>query len=137
MTIINYLKESSMHITRVGTTQRWSDAVIFNGAVYMVEVPTKLNASLAEQTQELLELVAAGLVKYGSNHAHIISATIYLRDIKQIDEFNQVWDNWLPNGSAPVRACVEAKLAHADYKVEIQLVAAVTNHARPNVEFMT
>lgn len=126
-----------MQITRIGTTQRWSDAVVFNGAVYMVEVPTKLSASLAEQTQELLELVAAGLVKYGSSHAHIVSATIYLRDIKQIDEFNQVWDNWLPKGSAPVRACVEAKLAHVDYKVEIQLVAAVTNHARLNVEFMT
>jgi enamine deaminase RidA (YjgF/YER057c/UK114 family) len=115
-----------MSITRIGTTQRWSDAVIFNGAVYLVEVPATLEADLTEQTRELLQLVEDGLVKYGSDKSRIISVTIYLSDITQIAEFNAIWDHWLPTGSAPVRACVQAQLAHAEYKVEIQLVAALT-----------
>lgn len=126
-----------MPVTRIGTVKRWSDAVIFNGAVYLVEVPTKLDANLHEQTVELLTTIEKSLVSYGSDKEHIVSVTIYLRDIAQIEIFNEVWDNWLPLGSAPVRACVEAKLANPDYKVEIQLVAALKDKAKHSVPFMT
>lgn len=126
-----------MPVTRIGTVKRWSDAVIFNGAVYLVEVPTKLDANLHEQTVELLTTIEKSLVSYGSDKEHIVSVTIYLRDIAQIEMFNEVWDNWLPLGSAPVRACVEAKLANPDYKVEIQLVAALKDKAKHSVPFMT
>jgi enamine deaminase RidA (YjgF/YER057c/UK114 family) len=36
---------------------------------------------------------------------------------------NDVWDAWVAPGSAPARACVEAKLAHPSLKVEIQICA--------------
>lgn len=124
-----------MKVSRVGTTARWSDAVIFNNVVYMVEVPTSLDADLATQTKELLALIENALVNYGSDKAHILSATIYLTDITQIEVFNKIWDKWLPAKSAPSRACVEAKLANPNYKVEIQLTAAVLD--KPEVRFMT
>ena len=38
---------------------------------------------------------------------------------------NAVWEAWVPAGQTPARATVEAKLANADYKVEIQVVAAL------------
>ena len=41
------------------------------------------------------------------------------------DAMNSVWDAWVPEGHAPGRACVEAKLALPKYKVEIRVVAAV------------
>ena len=37
---------------------------------------------------------------------------------------NAVWDAWVPQGDTPARATVEAKLAHPEYRVEIQVVAA-------------
>ena len=37
---------------------------------------------------------------------------------------NSVWDQWVPKGAAPARACVEAKLAQPKFKVEIRVVAA-------------
>lgn len=114
-----------MSITRIGTTKRWSDAVVFNNTVYMVEVPTNLAANLTEQTIELLQLIEDGLIRYGSDKRNILSVTIYLKDISQIEQFNTVWDNWLIDGTAPSRACVEAKLAHTEFNVEIQLVAAI------------
>jgi enamine deaminase RidA (YjgF/YER057c/UK114 family) len=114
-----------MSITRIGTTKRWSDAVVFNNTVYMVEVPTNLTANLTEQTIELLQLIEDGLIRYGSDKRNILSVTIYLKDINQIEEFNNVWDSWLISGTAPSRACIEAKLAHPEFKVEIQLVAAI------------
>ncbi len=114
-----------MRITRVGTTARWSDVVIFNNVLYTVEVPTTLDAGLKDQTKEVLNSIAKILSDNGTDKKHILSVTIYLKDIAQIDEFNQIWDKWLPLGSAPVRACVEAKLANPKYLVEIQLSAAV------------
>ena len=40
------------------------------------------------------------------------------------DAMNEVWDAWLPAGSAPSRACVQARLAKPGYKVELVVVAA-------------
>ena len=38
---------------------------------------------------------------------------------------NSVWDEWLPQGHAPSRACVEsAKLAADYFNVEIGIIAA-------------
>ncbi|MNS83965.1 Endoribonuclease L-PSP [compost metagenome] len=52
-------------------------------------------------------------------------ANIYLKDIGDIAAFNAQWDAWIPTGTAPVRACVQARLAHEGYKVEVQLTAAI------------
>jgi enamine deaminase RidA (YjgF/YER057c/UK114 family) len=38
-------------------------------------------------------------------------------------EMNAIWDMWLAKDNPPVRACVEAKLAAPQYKVEIQITA--------------
>jgi enamine deaminase RidA (YjgF/YER057c/UK114 family) len=36
---------------------------------------------------------------------------------------NEVWTKWLPEGAAPVRACVQAELADPRYLVEIMITA--------------
>ena len=38
---------------------------------------------------------------------------------------NKAWDAWVAEGKAPPRATIEARLAAADYKVEIVVTAAV------------
>ncbi|MGL5007281.1 MAG: RidA family protein [Plesiomonas sp.] len=111
-------------IERIGTTTRWSDLVIHNGTVYVVEVPVTLDADIHQQSLEVLNSLEQLLLQAGSSKAHILMATIYLQDIQDIAAFNAVWDTWLPRDTAPVRACVQARLAHAEYKVEIQLTAA-------------
>lgn len=113
-----------MTISRTGTTARWSDTVTHQNTIYLVEVPQTLDADIETQSHELLTSVAEQLNKAGSSKAHLLMATIYLADIRHIDRFNTIWEAWLPAGSAPVRACVEAKLANPGYKVEIQLIAA-------------
>jgi enamine deaminase RidA (YjgF/YER057c/UK114 family) len=37
---------------------------------------------------------------------------------------NEIWDAWITPGTAPTRACGEAKLATPEYKVEVIVVAA-------------
>ncbi|WP_348685981.1 RidA family protein [Aeromonas bestiarum] len=112
-------------ITRVGTTQRWSDVVIHNGTLYVVEVPVSEEADIHQQTCEVLTSLQRLLEANGSGVDKILMANIYLKDIADIAAFNELWDAWIPAGTAPVRACVQARLAHEGYKVEIQLTAAV------------
>jgi enamine deaminase RidA (YjgF/YER057c/UK114 family) len=54
----------------------------------------------------------------------MLSVTIWLADIKDFAAMNAVWDAWVPKGQTPPRACVEAKLAAPQYRVEIRVTAA-------------
>ena len=40
---------------------------------------------------------------------------------------NAVWDSWTAPDRAPARVCVQAKLAHPGWKIEIRLTAAQKN----------
>lgn len=114
-----------MQIQRHGTTRRYSDSVVHNGTVYLVEVPANLDADISAQTENLLGSLERLLAQAGSDKSRLLMATIYLADMTDYDAMNAVWDAWLPEGSAPARACLQARLANPKFKVEIVLTAAV------------
>ena len=106
-----------MDIERQGTTARYSDLVIHNGVVYTVEVPATAGADIRTQTAEVLASLEGLLARAGASKGRILMATVYM---------NEVWDAWVPAGTAPARACVQvAGLAHPGWRVEIALTAAV------------
>lgn len=113
-----------MTIERHGTTRRYSDTVAHGGTVYLVEVPQTLTADITVQTREVLAGIEKLLAQAGSDKSRLLQATIYLRDMADYAAMNAVWDDWVPDGTAPVRACVEARLANPDMRVEIVAVAA-------------
>jgi enamine deaminase RidA (YjgF/YER057c/UK114 family) len=114
-----------MKIERIGVQTRWSDLVVHNGTVYVVEVPATVGADVTTQTREVLASLEDSLGQAGSSKAHLLMVTIFLDDIRDLDAFNAVWDAWVPAGSAPVRACVQARLGNPGYRVELQVTAAV------------
>lgn len=114
-----------MSIQRYGTTRRYSDSVVHAGTVYLVEVPANLDADVAAQTENLLASVDQLLAQAGSDKSHLLMVTIYLADMADYDAMNAVWDAWVPEGHAPTRACVQARLANPKYRVEMALTAAV------------
>jgi enamine deaminase RidA (YjgF/YER057c/UK114 family) len=79
---------------------------------------------VAKQTQEVLSIIDSHLAKAGSDKSKLLSATIYLTDIKTFGEMNGVWDGWVSPGNTPARATVEVKLAAPQYNVEIMVTAA-------------
>lgn len=115
---------ADMAIRRIGTTRRFSDAVVHNGTAYIVEVPANLDADIAAQTENLLASVERLLAQAGSDKTRLLQATVYLADMADYEAMNAVWDAWIPAGTAPVRACVQARLANPGYRVEIVLSAA-------------
>jgi enamine deaminase RidA (YjgF/YER057c/UK114 family) len=112
-------------IQRIGVQTRWSDMVVHNGTLYVVEVPASVEADVTTQTREVLASLEDSLHQAGSSKSHLLMVTIFLDDIRELDTFNAVWDAWVPPGTAPVRACVQARLGKVGYKVELQVTAAV------------
>ena len=112
-------------IERLETGQRMSRIVKHNGTIYLCgQVCKDATQGIQEQTSSMLEKVDELLEQAGSDKEHILSATIYIKDMKYFGEMNGVWENWLPEGHAPARACVQASMAREALLVEISVVAA-------------
>jgi len=115
-----------MEIKRHETNKRTSKVVIHNNTVYLCgQVAKDATKGMKEQTITTLERVEELLASVGSNKEKILSATIYVKDMSLFQEMNTVWDNWIDEGFAPARACVEAKMAREELLVEVSVVAAV------------
>lgn len=114
-----------MNIQRYGTTKRFSDSVVHSGTVYLVEVPSNLEAGVAAQTANLLASIETLLTQAGSDKSRLLMVTIYLTEMADYDAMNAVWDAWLPAGCAPARACVQSRLANPGYRVEMVVTAAL------------
>ena len=114
-----------MTIQRFATGTRMSQAAAHGGLVFLAgQVADEPSADVRGQTEQVLRKIDRLLAEAGSDKTKILSATIWLADIATFDEMNAVWDPWVAKGNAPARACVEAKLARPQYKVEIGIVAA-------------
>ena len=113
-----------MSIERIGSGPRMSQAVIHGNTVYLAGQVGAPGESVTAQTKAVLASVEALLAQAGSDKSKILSATIWLADMADFAEMNAVWDVWVDGKDAPARATGEAKLATADYKVEVIVVAA-------------
>ncbi len=115
-----------MGIKRYETAQRMSRAVVHNDTVYLCgQVAKDANEGIKEQTASMLEKVDELLEGLGTDRDHILSATLYIKDMAQFQEMNEIWDNWVNPGMAPARACVEAAMAREELLVEISVIAAL------------
>lgn len=112
-------------IERFETGARMSRIVKHNGTVYLCgQVAEDASRDIKEQTQSMLEKVQKLLEQAGSDKRHILSATLYIKTMKDFTEMNEVWDSWVPEGCAPARACVEAAMAREALLIEVSVVAA-------------
>jgi len=112
-------------IERLETKPRMSRIVKHNGTVYLCgQVCKDATQGIAEQTSSMLDKVDDLLIQAGSSREHMLSATIYIKDMEDFAAMNEVWDNWVPAGHAPARACVKASMAREVLLVEISVVAA-------------
>ncbi len=112
-------------IIRHGVTRRWSDAVVYGGVAYFVEVPDDPSQDARGQFQQVQAQVVSRLQMVGSDPTRLLQVVIYLPEPSDLPLFNELWEAWLPPGHAPSRACIHAKLAAPLYRVELVITAAV------------
>lgn len=110
-------------IERIDTGTRSSKIVKHNGVAYLTgqvaEGPT-----IQDQVRGCLAKIDTLLEQAGSSRENMLRVTIWLADMQDFAGLNEVWNDWVPAGHAPARACGEAKLARPELKVEFIVDAA-------------
>lgn len=116
-----------MSIQRIKCGPRMSQAVVYNGVVSTAgQVALRAAGEDAGiQTADILGAIDELLVAAGTDKSKLLTATIWLADIKDFNAMNKVWDEWIVPGEAPTRACVESRLAAPQFTVEITVTASV------------
>jgi enamine deaminase RidA (YjgF/YER057c/UK114 family) len=115
-----------MSIKRLKPGPRMSQAVIHGSTVYLAgQVASDPVPDVKKQTQQILAEIDALLAAAGTDKTKLLSANIWLADIRTFADMNSVWDGWVSPGNTPARATVEAKLAGPQYLVEIGVIAAI------------
>jgi enamine deaminase RidA (YjgF/YER057c/UK114 family) len=117
-----------MTIERRHVGKRLSQLVInrASGTAYLAgQVADDPKADITGQAQQVLAQIDDLLLEAGTDKSRILSATIYLPDMGDFAAMNAEWEKWIVPGKTPARATVAAKLAAPEYKIEIQVVAAV------------
>ena len=109
--------ESVKMIERIETGVRSSKIVKHNGIAYLTGQVAE-GETIQEQVQTCLQNIDALLRKAGSSREKILRVTIWLADMSDFAGLNEVWNDWVPEGHAPARACGQAKLAREELKVE-------------------
>ena len=114
-----------MAITRIEPGKRLSGAVVHNGLVYLAgQVADNSKGDISAQTKDVLGKIDNLLSKAGTDKSKILSAQIFITDMRNFAAMNQVWDAWVDSSNAPARATIQAGLANPELLVEIMAIAA-------------
>lgn len=113
------------NIVRYDADQRLSDMVEYGGVLYLAgQVGADLKAGMQGQTASVLGQIDALLAKAGSDKSKLLSAVVFVADMRLKQEMDNAWAGWVDAKNTPARATVEAHLGSADTLVEIMCIAA-------------
>jgi enamine deaminase RidA (YjgF/YER057c/UK114 family) len=114
-----------MNIIRHSPGKVLSGAVEYGNLVFLSgTVPDNLEGDIRAQTANVLSKIDATLATAGTDKSKILSASIWVTDIRNRDAMNEAWIAWMDPQNPPARATVEAKLADPRWLVEIAVIAA-------------
>ena len=114
-----------MSIKRHQSNKLFSAAVEHGGLLYVAgQVADDLSQGVKGQTEQVLKKIDALLAAAGTSKSKILSANVWVTDIRSRDEMNAAWTAWADPANLPARATVEAKLADPRMLVEIMVTCA-------------
>jgi enamine deaminase RidA (YjgF/YER057c/UK114 family) len=105
---------------------RMAQAVASNGALHISgQVADDRKAGFEAQTREVLAKIAALLEEAGTSKSKLVAVNVFLPHISDFEAMNSSYDAWIDPQRPPARACVEARLADPNLRVEISAIAAL------------
>jgi enamine deaminase RidA (YjgF/YER057c/UK114 family) len=113
------------NIRRWPCDAKLSDMVAHDGRLYLAgQIAENLAANAQGQTAEVLGLIDRLLKGAGSDKSKLLSAIIFLPDMRDKPLVDAAWLQWADPRALPARAVVEARLLTPDTRVEIVCTAA-------------
>ena len=89
-------------------------------------IPTSmelLSGSIKEETQLVMDHLQAILEAAGMTFGHVVKSTIFLDDMNNFGEVNQIYGAFFDNETAPARETVAVKTLPKSVRVEISMIA--------------
>jgi enamine deaminase RidA (YjgF/YER057c/UK114 family) len=113
-------------IQRYQVGSRMSQAVKANGFVFIAgQVADDRKAGIEAQTRDVLAKIEQLLAEAGCDKSKLVAVNVFLPHIADFDAMNRVYDAWIDSQHPAARACVEARLADPDLRVEMTAVAVL------------
>ena len=82
-----------------------------------------LSGSIKEETQLVMEHLLSILEAAGMTFKHVVKSTIYLDDMDNFGEVNQLYGTYFDNDTAPARETVAVKTLPKSVRIEISMIA--------------
>jgi 2-iminobutanoate/2-iminopropanoate deaminase len=107
----------------------FSPVIEANGFVFLAgqvgDVPGEgiVEGGIEAETRQMLENVGRLLNAAGLDYGDVVKATVYLRDFDEFPRMNAIYREFFPT-EPPTRATVGVTRLAADYRVEIEVIAA-------------
>ncbi len=98
--------------------------VITSGQIPLDPATGKFPDGIREQTRQSLANVQAILAAAGTDLAHVLKTTVFLKDMNDFAAMNEVYATFFPEGAYPARSAVEVARLPKDALVEIEVIAA-------------
>lgn len=104
---------------------RVGDFVYCSGQVPINPVSGKIEAQdIQGQTRQVLDNLRAVLIAAGLDMSKVVKTTVYMVDLKEFQEMNQVYGEYF-NEPYPARAAVQVAALPVGARVEIDAVAYI------------
>ena len=89
-------------------------------------IPTSmelLSGTIKEETQLVMDHLQVILEAAGMTFGHVVKSTIFLDDMNNFGEVNQIYGAFFDNETAPARETVAVKTLPKSVRVEISMIA--------------
>ena len=112
-------------IVRVDSGPRMSQAVVHNGVAHLAGQVARDSAGrgVRAEVEEICARIDALLQACGTDKTRLLTATVYLADMRCFEEMNRVWESWVAPGHAPTRVTIETRMTDPRYAVAIAATA--------------
>jgi len=103
-----------------------SQAVIHGKVAYFAGVtPSLVAGDIRSQTAQVLRRVDELLEVAGTDKSRLLSAQVWIADMRLFEDHNSVWNEWVDPLNPPARACLTTAFWRPGMLVEVMVVAAV------------
>jgi 2-iminobutanoate/2-iminopropanoate deaminase len=88
--------------------------------------------NISVQTAKTIDYLADILQKAGTDLKHVVKATVFLADLDEWGQFNEVWKSYFPTDK-PVRTTTEVGKFGGHTRIEIDFVAVMPESHRGDI----
>jgi enamine deaminase RidA (YjgF/YER057c/UK114 family) len=103
-----------------------SQAVVHSNVAYFAGItPNPIVGDIKAQTAQVLRRVDELLNLAGTDKSKLLSAQVWIADMRLFEDHNSVWNEWVDPANPPVRACLTTDFWRPGMLVEVMVVAAL------------